>query len=292
MAFLLSVFALYFGVLFAVAWFSLHPLRTPLFTSPGIMGSPQEEVVIDVGPHRLRGWWIQGEPTNCVFLYVHGYLMNRSELAPVAHQMRELGAGGLLIDLRAHGKSGGKKCTFGLHEKEDVAAALRWLRSKTPNQKIVVVGSSMGSAASALALADDPSLADALVMDSGYSILSSAITGWWNFLGGRWLQVVMFPAIYISVPLAGFWPFAVDIGKALSAIGDKPILHLHGTADSLAAPRQAELNLAASKGATELVWFEGSNHSEYRWTQPEKYMDSLTSFLRRNGLLDQLPPNT
>jgi uncharacterized protein len=281
---LIALGVLYLAIIFGIAWLSLHPIRTPVFISPGLLGSPQEDVIIPTRSHTLRGWWVQGED-KVVCVFIHGYLMNRAELAPVAFQLWRLGVSSLLIDLRAHGRSGGKSCTLGYREREDVKDALRYARSRAPGAKVVVVGSSMGAAASALALAEEPSLADALVMDSGYSRLSNAILGWWRFLGGTPLMVLLAPTVYLATPMAGFWPFSIDIANALRRIGPKPVLHLHGTKDSLALPTEAERNREACVGPTELVWFDGHGHSEYRWEEPKRYMSELLRFLQENGIL-------
>jgi pimeloyl-ACP methyl ester carboxylesterase len=287
---LLGILILYLLIVFGIAWFSLHPIRTPVFISPGLMGAPQEDVVIETPTHRLGGWWVQAEEQTAVVVFVHGYLMNRAELTPVAYQLWQHGASSLLIDLRAHGRSGGKKCTLGYQEREDVKAALRYARQRAGGVPVVVVGSSMGSAASALALAEEPGLADMLVMDSGYSQLTSAILGWWRFLGGRALMIVLAPTVYLAAPMAGFSPFSIDIARALASIGAKPILHFHGTRDTLALPKEAERNFSACVGPTEIVWFEGYGHSEYRWEQPTKYLAALMEFFRKHGILAQKRP--
>jgi pimeloyl-ACP methyl ester carboxylesterase len=275
----------YLGLLLGIAWFSLHPLRTPIFVSPGAMGSSQEPVQIDSTGLKLSGWWVPADNPSAVIVLVHGYLMNRAEYAPTAHYLAERGISCLLIDLRAHGRSGGRKCTLGYREREDVAAALRFARARSNGLPLGVIGSSMGSAASALALGDDPTLADLLVMDSGYSRLSVAITGWWNFLGGKWLQILMWPTVYLAAPLAGFWPFSVDVAIALTNFGEKPVLHLHGRRDTLAPPSEAERNFEACRGPKSIVWFDRYGHAEYRWEQPAEFYSALTTFLRDHGYL-------
>jgi uncharacterized protein len=283
--FLLAILALYLTIVIFIAWLSLHPLRTPVFISPGIMGVPQEDVFLEGKVGTIRGWWVEAENATSVMVFIHGYVMNRAELTPVAVALHQQGISSLLIDLRAHGKSGGKKCTLGYREREDVAVVLRYARERAAGRPVGVIGSSMGSAASALALGDDPSLADLLVMDSGYSMLAVAIMGWWRFLGGRVLQVILAPTVFLAAPMAGFWPFSVDIAKALGRFGYKPVLHLHGTKDTLAPPSEARRNHAACKGPSEIVWFEGYQHSEYRWEDPERYMAELTRFLKQHGFL-------
>ncbi|MEZ0324440.1 MAG: alpha/beta hydrolase [Fimbriimonas sp.] len=287
---LLAIVILYFLIVFGIAWFGLHPIRTPVFISPGLMGAPQENVVIQASTHALGGWWIEAAEPQAVIVFVHGYLMNRAELTPVAYQMWQHGASSLLIDLRAHGRSGGKKCTLGYQEREDVKAALRYARQRAAGLPVVVIGSSMGSAASALALSEEPDLADMLVMDSGYSQLTSAILGWWRFLGGQALMIVLAPTVYLAAPMAGFSPFSVDIASALKKIGPKPILHFHGTKDTLALPSEAIRNVEACVGPTEIVWFEDHGHSEYRWEEPVKYLSELLAFLKKHAILTERLP--
>lgn len=145
----------------------------------------------------------------------------------------------------------------------------------------------MGSAASAMALAEDPTLADALVLDSCYGKLSEAVSGWWRFLGGRYLELAFKPILVIAHPFIGFDPWAVDVADALARIPDVPILFFHGLKDTLALPIEAERNIAAHKGVHHVEWFEGCGHSEGRWMFPVRYWETLTGFLTHHKLLDQ-----
>ena len=67
----------------------------------------------------------------------------------------------LLVDLRAHGETPGEAITFGYRESRDVAAAARWLRSRSPERPVYAIGVSMGGAA--IVLADPPLPFDAVV---------------------------------------------------------------------------------------------------------------------------------
>ena len=97
--------------------------------------------------------------------------MNKCELTPVAAHLAHLGASCLIFDLRAHGRSGGRKSGFGYPERMDVANAVAYARKRRPDAKIGLIGSSMGSAAIAFALKDDP---EALPMPS-FSIAATPV---------------------------------------------------------------------------------------------------------------------
>lgn len=282
MIWLLIALGVYVLILLGIAWISLHPYHIPIFLSPGGLGCPQESVEFQTDDGiTLRGWWVEVPNARAVAVVSHGYMMNRSELSPLAPLLASKGISSLYYDFRAHGRSGGKKSFLGFRERMDVAAAARYARSRVPGAKVILIGSSMGAAASALAQGDDPTLADGLVLDSCYSKLSNAVIGWWRFLGGEFLAFLLWPTAIISLPLAGFNPFKVDISHALSQAGPVPILFFHGDVDTLALPSEAVRNQAACQGPTAMVWLKGCGHSEGRWIHPGLYNGELLAFLER-----------
>src|SRR2546421_5982599 len=173
MIWILVALGLYFLALILVSWMSIHPFRTPIFISPGALGKPQEDVEFSTSDGiRLRGWWSEAPAAKAVAVLSHGYVMNRCELTPLAAQLVDAGCSAFVYDFRAHGKSDGRICGFGVREAEDVRAAVAFVRQRAPSAKVVLIGSSMGAAASAFALATHEALADALILDSSYSKLS------------------------------------------------------------------------------------------------------------------------
>jgi uncharacterized protein len=280
---LLLIPILYLALLAVLGWVSVRPVRIPIYLSPGQMGTPQRETeFVTEDGLRLRGWWVEPEGPRAVAVLLHGYLMNRAELSPLARLLWEHGAACLLPDFRAHGRSEGRRCSLGYRERRDVQAAIRHARERHPGLPVIVYGSSMGSAAAALALAEEPDLADAFIVDSGYSRLSSAIVGWWRFLGGRRLQIFLGPSVLFARLFIGVSPRSIDISHALAKIGATPVLFLHGRKDTLALPSEAERNLAAvqqSGGNGRIVWMEGCNHAEGRWIHPRQYEEAVLDFL-------------
>jgi alpha-beta hydrolase superfamily lysophospholipase len=287
-AVLLGVYVL---LLVGIAWFSLRPVRIPIYLSPGGMGLPQEEVeFMSQDGVRLTGWWVANENAQTVAIFAHGYMMNRCELVPEAFFLWQRGVACLLLDERMHGRSGGQFSTTGVKEALDVAAASAFVKSRMPGAKIVLIGSSMGSAASLLALTADLSVADALVLDSCYSRLPGAILGWWRFLGGPILSWLLSPTVLMAWAITGVNPFQIDLAYFLAGVKDKPMLFLHGSKDNLALPEEAQRNFAAASEPKTMVWFDRCGHSEGRWLQPDKYHEALIAFLIASGFaLDQRP---
>jgi pimeloyl-ACP methyl ester carboxylesterase len=290
MVWVIIAVALYLLILFAIAWISLHPFRIPIFLSPGGLGCSQEDIEFTTSDGiLLRGWFVDASKCSqprppmlrppVVAILSHGYMMNRSELSPLAPLLASKGISSIYYDFRAHGRSNGKKSFLGYREKGDVAAAAAFARSRFPGCKIVLMGSSMGAAASALAAGDDPSLADALVLDCAYSRLPSAVIGWWRFLGGPVLAAILSPTPAVCLPMAGFNPYKIDVAAALGNAGNLPVLFFHGDEDTLALPSEATRNQEACTGPTKMVWLAGCGHAEGRWLRPELYNSELLTFL-------------
>ncbi|MDR3689394.1 MAG: alpha/beta hydrolase [Fimbriimonas sp.] len=277
--------------LLAIAWISLHPYRIPIYISPESLGAEQSDVAIESDGETLRGWWIEAPGAESAMILAHGYMMNRCELTPEAFQLWRRGVSCLLLDLRAHGKSGGKRCYLGNRERWDIVAAVTEVRRRAPHARIGLYGSSMGAAACALAMGDDPKLADVLVLDSCYSRLHRAINGWWRFLGGNLLMAILSPSVVLCAPMAGFNPFRIDVSRSLAKLEGVPVLFLHGTEDNLATPGEAQRNVDATPGPKNVVWFERSGHSEGRFHEPARYRTELFQFLVEYGFMAK-PPET
>ncbi len=273
---------------FVVVLIAIRPPRIPSICSPGAIGAPQE--IVTIKSHdliELSGWWVQGSHPTSVAILCHGYFLSKGELAPIAYMLWQQGFSSLLFDFRGHGKSDGAVCSFGYHERNDVLSAMEWVRKRNPDARIVLIGSSMGSVASALAWAENPEMADALVLDSAYANLGKAVGGWWRFIGGTWLSILFWPAARIGVLFLGFNPFAIKVPEFLEQLRGRPMLFMHGTDDPVAPVKQAGKNLHAMGPGVEAVWFDGCNHSEGRWEQPETYRSALLRFLKKNSFFSE-----
>lgn len=286
---LVVVLALWLFANFAAGYVALHPFRSPVFFSPGAMGLPQETFDFDNGGGiRLRATWTSPDAPTGVVVAAHGYCMNRSELAPFTAFFAERGLATMLFDFRNHGQSGRGRCGIGVYEKEDVWAAVAEARRRVPDGRIVLLGSSMGSAAIGFAVGERRELVDAVILDSCYDRLYDAAEGWWNFLGlltqtGSLWRRLLWPVVRLARPFAGFDPKRASVASALQGYG-RPVLLLHGLDDTIAPPACAERIRDAIGAETPVAWFEGCDHSEMRWLQPDEYREALAGFFDRIGL--------
>lgn len=278
--FLVGAMAVLYSVaMLLVAVASVRPPRVPVVLSPGLLGVASEPVVLRTEDgKKVKAWWIEGDG-DLVVVCVHGYLMNRAEFVPLLPMFQELGAGALLPDLRGHGGSDRGPITFGLHEQAEVRACLAEVRRRSPNARIVLFGSSMGAAASCLALEREPGLADAFIADSMYARLSEASEGWWTFfLRGR-LGPVMRPANWIGAWITGVRPSQVSTLGGLRALAGKPVLLVFGEHDPLVPPESRKAMLDAAGALAEIVTVPQGSHGDGRLREPEMYRDAVRAFL-------------
>ena len=127
----------------------LHPSRRPL-TTP--RPADAEEVVVRSGDLRLFGWRLSAAgPRRGTLVYLHGSADNRASGLSIAERFRRRGFDAVLFDSRAHGESEGDACTYGYHEKRDLARIVDTL-GKGP---VVAFGVSLGGAVALQAAAED-----------------------------------------------------------------------------------------------------------------------------------------
>jgi pimeloyl-ACP methyl ester carboxylesterase len=167
----------------------LHPDRRlpgPPPAGPGLDGLRPVRLETADGV-ALAAWWVP--PRNGAAVVVaHGWAGNREQLLPQAGPLAARGFGLLLLDLRAHGESGGARCLLGDGERLDVAAATDFVAAQPGVRAVGAVGFSIGAIAAAEAALGDPRLR-ALVLEAphlGAGRLVHHDYGRWGALSRWW----------------------------------------------------------------------------------------------------------
>lgn len=103
----------------------------------------------------LRGWMIYPhEPTGRgVAVVAHGWASNSGEVLPIAESVAASGHTAFVFDFRRHGRSDEAPHVTISDYRDDLTEAIGFVRECFPTRPIVVVGHSMGGAASILAAA-------------------------------------------------------------------------------------------------------------------------------------------
>lgn len=227
------------------------PSRSRLGDAPPDLGA----TTVHIGS--VAGWMILGRPGMGAVLLLHGVRANRSEMLGRARFLAHDGYTVLLIDLPAHGESGGERITFGAREKEGVQAALAWLRTQAPGERIGAIGVSLGAAA--LVLAHPAPALDAVVLESMYPTIEEAVANRLRVrLGslGAWSTPLLVEQLpwRVKVAPSALRPI-VDIAAMTS-----PVFIIAGTADTQTPAAETRRIFDAARPGKALWLVEGAAH--------------------------------
>lgn len=242
----------------------------------------------------IRGWWVPAtSPARGSVVMVHGLNRSRIEMVRRAPFVHRQGWNALLIDLRHHGASGGEATTFGAKEKEDVKAAARYARERSPGT-IVLWGISLGAASAMLAAAEDPSVA-AVICDSSYRSLEDTVRHhlalfrrfrWWLRVVPAW--PVAEEALFWMGRRGGFDPRSVDVRAAAARLEGRPALFVANSEDRR-MPKEIAFDLRAAAGpAAEVLVVPGNSHGG-AWRDGTAAYEAAAGDLLRRALEERGP---
>jgi alpha-beta hydrolase superfamily lysophospholipase len=214
----------------------------------------------------IKAWWVPAEPpVKGSVVMVHGLNRSRIEMVRRAPFVHAAGWNALLIDLRHHGASGGEATTFGVKEKEDVKAAARFARERSPGP-VVEWGVSLGAASVMLAAAEDGEVAG-VICDSSFRSLPDTVQHHLQlFRGFRWwLRLVpSWPVSDLVVYWMGrrghFDTAQSDVEAAAARLHGRPSLFVANSEDPR-MPKEIAFALKAAVGDTaEVLIVPGKSH--------------------------------
>ena len=193
----------------------------------------------------------------------------------------ESGFNVLLVDQRAHGKSGGRCLTFGIKERHDCLSWIAYVCARTKNTaKIVLYGMSMGAATVLMSTALKlPKNVVGIVADCGYTSPSAIVK---KVLRDRHLP--MFPT-YALLRLGGmlYGGFDLEAASAVSAMDQchVPILFIHGEDDRFVPCDMGRKNYShCHSPGKELLTVPNAGHGMSYMVDKSKYLHTVSTFLK------------
>jgi uncharacterized protein len=232
----------------------------------------------------IHGWFIPGAKGAGAVLLMHGVRANRLSMLDRARFLSRAGYSVLLFDFQAHGESGGKHITFGYLESRDAQAAVKFLHTVVPGERIGAIGVSMGGAAALLA--SPPLNVQAMVLEMVYPTIDEAVADRLSIRLGGWARLL--------TPLLT-WQLKPRLGLRTEDL--RPIDHLdkiNAAKLFIAGSDDLHTTIAESRRLYEAAtipkdfWVvSGASHIDFHQAATDEYESRVLEFFHRYLQNDQ-----
>jgi uncharacterized protein len=149
-SFIFGIVFLLLAVPIVLHWVYRAP-RIPEKSTPEQLGMPfTQQYLNTVKGKQLFSWFIPADASQSTLVIVHGWGANAEMMLPLAQPFHTAGMDVLVYDARNHGGSDRDSFSSLPRFAEDLGCALDWIRQRSPEHKIVVMGHSVGAAAAIL----------------------------------------------------------------------------------------------------------------------------------------------
>jgi len=251
-------------------------------------GATKEGVVVRAPDGaELRGWKIKpSAPNGDWVLLFHGISDNRTGVLGHSEFLLRHGYSVVMMDSRAHGKSGGDMVTYGWKERYDTVAITNALYAIENVRHLDALGVSLGGAIALQSAAVEPRI-EAVVAEDPFASLREVSYDYAGLhvsplLGMTLLRPASVMALNALEKAGGFNPDDVSPEKAV-AQRPFPVLLICGTRDRTIPCRHAEQIYRAASGPKELWVVEGAQHSSGLGHAPQEYEDRVIRFLEQSN---------
>ncbi len=256
------------------------------FTSvlqPKDAGLPQEDVWLTTPDGvRLSCWLVAQKKPRGTILYLHGVGDCKIGGLPVSAFLFSQGYNVFLFDMRHHGESGGKYCTYGFYERHDISTAIDYLQHRPDIKvgKVGLFGTSMGAAIAIQAAALDVRIS-AVVAEASFTTLRSIAVDYqkrliklpWHFLRNV--------ALARSQKVAGFKARHVAPIEDVKKI-HCPILFVHGTKDTFIDVGYSKQLFDAAPQPKQILLIDEAGHNDVWEVGSARYQETLADFFKFN----------
>jgi alpha-beta hydrolase superfamily lysophospholipase len=233
----------------------------------------------------LRGWKVvPASPNGDWVLLFHGVSDNRTGGLGHAEFLLRHGYSVVMMDSRAHGKSGGDMVTYGWKERYDTVAITDALYATEKVGHLHALGVSLGAAIALQSAAVEPRISAVSAEDPlanlrevSYDYAGLDVS---PFLGKTLFRPASIFALRALEKAVGFNPDEVSPEKSV-AQRPFPVLLICGTNDHRIPCRHAEAIYDAATGPKELWIVQGAGHASALGQAPAEYENRVVSFFEK-----------
>ncbi len=156
-----------------------------------------DDVSFESDGRTLRGWMIypNEEPGRGVAVVAHGWASNSGEVLSIAESVAAAGHTAFVFDFRRHGRSDEAPHVTISDYRDDLAEAIGFVRERYPEKRMVVVGHSMGGAASILAAAAGAPVDGIAIVASPADLVEMTV----EYLNEGWLPAALLGPLIVPI---------------------------------------------------------------------------------------------
>eukprot|EP00181_Compsopogon_caeruleus_P001045 CAMPEP_0184683354 /NCGR_PEP_ID=MMETSP0312-20130426/10969_1 /TAXON_ID=31354 /ORGANISM="Compsopogon coeruleus, Strain SAG 36.94" /LENGTH=463 /DNA_ID=CAMNT_0027135645 /DNA_START=134 /DNA_END=1522 /DNA_ORIENTATION=- len=216
---------------------------------------------------------MEDPPPTPIVIYLHGNGSCQLEARVAGPMLLPYGFRVFALDFAGSGRSGGDYVSLGVYEKDDLAAAVSYLRGIAPGAKIGIWGHSMGAATAIMYMGSTkPSFVYALVADSPFASFETLAKNMINQMGlpaatpKRLILATAVRVIRRTVrQKAGFDVLDVAPVRFAPHCGDVPVLFVRGLKDTIVSADDVErLHNDYSSKRKRIITVESGGHENMR----------------------------
>lgn len=279
------------GLVIVLTIFAAAVLLAELSVSPRANLAPgidarEVEICAADGVALRAAWWPEDNSRGAAVMLLHGVSDNRRGMGGHVRFLRQAGYAVLSTDARGHGASGGRLISYGVLERNDVAAWAEWLHAQPGVERVYGIGASMGGA---ILLQSLPlARIGAVVAECAFSDFPSVAyhrVGQRVRLSERAARWTLWPLLEPALAWVRL-RHGVDLRSASPEAGLRgsttPVLLIHGARDTNTPPEHSA-RLARARAANVEIWLPAATHVNALGTAPEEYRRRVLEFFDRQG---------
>lgn len=239
---------------------------------------------------KLSGEAVITDPASHLWVIaVHGYRSSHASMYTVASYYGLKGWNALMPDLRGCGDSEGDYIGMGWPDRRDMLQWIDWITARDGDAQIVLHGVSMGGATVMMTAGEAlPGQVKAVVEDCGY-------TSVWDIFGDEMAYLFHLPTFPMLNIASGFASlragYSFSEASALKQIAKArvPVMFIHGSEDNFVHTDMVYRVYDACPTEKQLLVVEGAGHASSSYHAPEKYFETVFSFLEAQGVPGAAP---
>jgi len=227
--------------------------------------------------------YAETDNAKATIILLHGIRSRKEFFIEQSKQLAKAGYNSVALDLRAHGESEGKNCTYGVNEKYDIQTLVEYLKVeeaiKTP---IGIWAISLGGAIGLQAMGIDKNIEFGII-ESTFTdfktITNEYVT---RYLGGINISPLVHYAVNRAADMQNFKPEEarpIDYCKMI----EQPVLMVHGNKDIHIKPAYGKENFNSLKSnKKQFLEIESATHLNVWEVGGDAYFKQVADFIESN----------